>query len=97
VDKREQIKRIIWDYSISPEIFLDALQRGRTYKWITQEWALVRAMERLGYYDLLELVPLNLIVTKWPLIRDKVRMRHIKKGWDYVVRRHAVPAAGSVH
>lgn len=94
MERRDLVKSILWDYNVQPEIFLEALIDAKTYKWITQEWALVRAIERLQYYDFIELVPFRLIIEKWPVIRKKIRMSHIRKGWDYVFRKFSVPSSG---
>jgi len=92
IDKK-LLEQIIWDYHITPEEFLDILH-GRTSRgWLNREWALVRAVERLQYYDLLELIPWEVLTVVWPGIRGRVWITHIREGLEYAIRRYTLSAA----
>ncbi|WP_161595891.1 hypothetical protein [Deferribacter desulfuricans] len=48
------IKKIIWDYNISPKNLLDVIFKKKiSYQHFTYEKLVLRALERLSYYDLL--------------------------------------------
>ena len=91
--KKELLKKVIWDYDIDENTFWDVLHGKKEYGWLTQEWALIRVIERLQYYDLLEVITLETIVKKWPAIKNEIRFSHIKKGMDYVIRKYTLSSS----
>jgi len=87
------IKRIIWEYDISENDYLDMLF-GKTRKgWFDQKWALRRAIESLNYYDLLKLVSIDTIRKYWPELRTKLRNKDVVQGLDYVIRKYTLSAS----
>lgn len=52
MDKRELVRRIARDSFVRPEVFIGAIISARASQSIRQEWALVRAIESLNYFDL---------------------------------------------
>ncbi len=85
------IKKIIWDYNISEQDFLDYLYGKKENGWFNQEWAIIRALERLNYYELKELVPLKLLLEKWEAIKYKIWRKDIRDGIEFVLRRNSIP------
>ena len=57
----KSIKRIIWDYQITPEEYMDLLDGDIKPGGFDRIWALRRAVEGMNYYDLLEIVRLERI------------------------------------
>ncbi|KAA0258780.1 hypothetical protein FHQ18_02200 [Deferribacter autotrophicus] len=52
--RKKLIKKLLWDYNISPEDALDVLYKKKVqYLHLTFDKLVVRALERLSYYDLL--------------------------------------------
>jgi hypothetical protein len=53
---RTCLQSILWDYQIDPyEFYETALGTRERVGWFTQERALLRMLERLGWYDLIRL------------------------------------------
>ncbi|MEK6794958.1 MAG: hypothetical protein AABZ39_09290 [Spirochaetota bacterium] len=90
--REELLKKTVWDYDISADDLYNALT-GKTSGWPTHEWALIRAIERLSYYELLSIVPLPLLAEEWPKVRERIHIRAIREGLDYAVRKYALSAA----
>ena len=91
--KKELLNKVIRDYDIDENTFWDVLHGNMEYGWLTQEWALIRVIERLQYYDLFEIISLDTIVKKWPAIKNKIRISHIKRGMDYVIRKYTLSSS----
>lgn len=53
---RTCLQPILWDYQLDPyEFYETALGRRERVGWFTQERALLRMLERLSWYDLIQL------------------------------------------
>ncbi|HPN32371.1 MAG TPA: hypothetical protein PKY81_15575 [bacterium] len=85
------IKKIIWDYNISEQDFLDYLHGKKEDGWFNQEWAIVRAIERLNYYELKEALSFDLLNEKWDKIKHKIWRKDIREGLQFILRRNSVP------
>lgn len=88
------IKKIIWDYNITEEEFLNYLFGKKEDGWFNQEWALVRAIERLNYYDMKELIPIDLLRNKWGKIKNKIWRKDIREGIEFILRRSSISPTG---
>ena len=88
-----EIKKIIWDYNITEDEFLDYLFGRKEDGWFNQDWAIVRAIERLNYYELKELIPFELINRNWGKIKNKIWRKDIREGIEFVLRKNFVSAA----
>ena len=92
--KQSKIKQLLWDYKISPSEFVKILKGGNGKGWPDQDWAITRVLEHMNYYDAVSLVSLDLLAKRWPVIKQKVFSEAIKKGYDFVLRRHSLSTAG---
>jgi len=64
---RKLLKPIIWDYHTDPyEVFEAASGRKERAGYFTQETALVRMLERLSWYDLINLFGRRTDKTPYP-------------------------------
>lgn len=81
------IKKVIWDYNISEEDFLHYLYGKKEDGWFNQDWALVRSIERLNYYELKNLVSTELLLKKWDLIKNRIWRKDIREGLEFALQR----------
>lgn len=57
---RTILQAILWDYRIDPLDFYElALGRKKRIGWFSRDRALIRMLERLSWYDLIQLFSLN--------------------------------------
>jgi hypothetical protein len=84
-------RRLVWDYSLSPRDFFAILHNERAEGTFTQDWAIARVIENAPYYDALTLVPLTMLRTRWERVRSRVFNRDIVRGYEFVLRRDALP------
>lgn len=53
---REILKGVVWDYNIDPyDLYLITLGKKEPIGWFNKERSLIRFIERLRWYDLLEI------------------------------------------
>lgn len=82
---------VIWnDYNLSYDDFLKILSEEKVDGWFSQNWALVRMIENLNYYDFIHTVPLDLVASKWKDIKGKIYDKTKVKGLEYVLRKKAL-------
>jgi hypothetical protein len=91
--QKKTIKKLLWDYNFTEEEFMDILGGKTELGSFNRKWAVRRAIEGLNYYDLLEVVGLKTIAEVWPEIRQTFRLKNVKKGMDYVLRKYTVSSA----
>ena len=71
-----------------------AILRGKkTSGWLTQEWAIARALENLDYYSAVKLVGLKTLSDSWDNVKEKIYNKSIRRGYEFVLRRKTVPSA----
>jgi len=87
-------KKLLWDYDISLEQYLEYLYGREEEGWFDQDWALARAVNNLNYYELRELIPLELLAENWSKIKDKIRDPAVKNGLEFVLQRETVSSSG---
>jgi hypothetical protein len=87
------MKKIMWDYNITEDDFLDYLYGKKTDGWFNQEWALLKAIERLNYYEFIEIVPLELLQKYWKKIKPRIWREEIKDGIEFLLQRYSVSTA----
>jgi len=82
---RKLLKPIIWDYHTDPyEVFEAASGRKERAGYFTQETALVRMLERLSWYDLINLFGtegLTKLLT--PKIISRIRIRELREKYEF--------------
>ena len=82
------LKRIMWDYSIDAEEIYDFIMgRRKTLYHFTKEMIFIRILERLSWYEILELLPLPIIrnMLKRTTI-EKLRTISLKEKYEYARR-----------
>lgn len=94
IEDPQKFRRILWDYDISPREFFSILDEKGKSGWLSRDWAIARLLEHAPYYDAIALVPLDTIRERWEQIKPKLFNKTIQKGYDYVLRRHALSPAG---
>ncbi|HRU38651.1 MAG TPA: hypothetical protein P5511_02145 [Candidatus Goldiibacteriota bacterium] len=92
-EQKNTVKKLLWDYNFTEEEFMDVLTGKLEQGSFNRKWAVRRAIEGLNYYDLIELVGLKTIAEVWPEIRDTFRIKSIKEGIDYVLRKYTLSAS----
>lgn len=88
----DKYRQLVWDYKIPPETFFSILEGKEERGWFTQDWAIARVLEHANYYDARALVPLSLLKERWHLVAQKLFHSSVRKGYEYVLHRYAVPA-----
>ena len=88
--KEEAYKKVIWDYTLDNATFWEIFEGKKTLGWFNRDWALVRLIENLNYYDLIEVVPFELIVRRWDAIKSKIRRGDVKRGFEFAIRKRTL-------
>lgn len=91
---KDNIKKLVWDYKISPDEFMKILKGENGKGWPDQDWAIARVLTHMNYYDAKSLVPVNLLSKRWQFIKPKLFPKTIKDGYEFVLRRHSLSIAG---
>lgn len=94
IKNRNLKKKLLWDYDISLEEYFDYLYGRKENGWLNQQWALLRAINNLNYYEFRELVPLELVGQAWDEVCDKIRDPAVKKGLEFLLQRKTVSTPG---
>lgn len=89
-NQKNTVKKLLWDYNFTEEEFMDILNGKTELGSFNRKWAMRRAIEGLSYYDLLELVGLKAVSEVWPEIRQTFRIKSIKEGMDYALRKYSI-------
>ena len=83
-------QQVMWDYNL-PLAEFEAILRGQKAEGsLDQDWAIARVLENLNYYDAIELVPVSLLKSRWEVVKKKLFKDSIKKGYEFLLQRHAV-------
>ena len=80
------LKPILWDYRIEPyEFYLVALGKKGTLGLFTSERALIRILERLNWYEILELFNVDILKEQLtPGLIAKIRTRELRKKYEFI-------------
>lgn len=90
---KEEFKKLMWDYTLTPEEFLSILSGDKVYGWFTQEWAIARVLENLDYYRALDLVGFQTLSNKWGDVKKNIHDASLKRGYEFALRRKALSVA----
>ena len=90
---KEQFTRLVWDYDISPEEFERVLEGREERGWFNKEWATVRVLENLNYYQAKDLVDFGFLQQNWPQIKPRIFSKAIQEGYEYLLQRRALSPA----
>ena len=82
------LRRIVWDYSIDPEEIYDfVMGKRKTLYHFTKEMIFLRILERLSWYEILELLPLQIIKNMLNTSTiEKLRTVSLKEKYEYARR-----------
>jgi hypothetical protein len=80
------LKPILWDYRIKPyDFFLVALGKKNPIGSFTSERALKRMFERLSWYELLELLGVDILKERLTLdLITKIRIKELRLKYEFV-------------
>lgn len=85
--------QLVWDYELPKDQFFAILNGEKKIGSFDQNWAIVRVLENLNYYEALNLVPIDLLKKHWLKVKPKIFNRSIREGYEFVLRRHTLSAA----
>lgn len=83
-------KNLVWDYNLDQNDFEKILDGKLKKGSFDQVWAIKRVLENLNFYDAMKIVPKQLFVKNWKLIRSKIFNKSIIKGYDYLLHRYTI-------
>ena len=76
---------LLWDYNLSNQEFFDILEGKLEKGRLGQDWAMIRLFEYGRYEDIIRILGYQRIIDHWPRVRDRVRSRERKRGFDFLV------------
>lgn len=77
---------------MKPQEFFAILHGKKQRGWFTKEWAIARVLSNLNYYDAMALIPKSKLKKTWEEVKQKIRSKTIRDGYEFVLRKHALPA-----
>lgn len=83
-------KQLVWDYNMTQNEFESVLAGQKTIGSMDQNWAIVRVLENLNYYDAMNLVSIDTLRSNWDKIQDKIFNSSIKNGYEFLLQRYPV-------
>lgn len=83
---KQFIKPILWDYEIDPlEFYQVAIGKKKMIGFFNQERALIRILEHLNWYDVVDILGLNFLKENLSSdIVNKLRIGGLKKRYEIV-------------
>lgn len=88
--KSDLFKQLVWDYDLTQGEFESILAGKKVLGNMDQNWAIVRILENLNYYDAMNLVPLNTLRNNWKEVQSKLFNSSIKSGYEFLLQRYPV-------
>lgn len=88
--KSDLFKQLVWDYNLTQPEFEAILAGEKVLGNMDQNWAIVRVLENLNYYDAMNLVSLNTLRSNWQEIQPKLFNSSIKNGYEFILQRYPV-------
>ena len=85
------LKKLIWEYKLDEADFQAILAGKKHMGWFDQNWALLRLVENLHYYELLKVVDINLLAKHWQDIKKKIFDRRLKSEYDWFLQKYFIP------
>lgn len=55
---QDNYKQLVWDYNLTKSEFEEILKGKKVVGNFDQNWAIVRVLENLNYYDAMKLIPI---------------------------------------
>lgn len=92
--KSDLFKQLVWDYHLTQNEFEAILAGEKVLGNLDQNWAIVRVLENLNYYDAMNLVPLNTLRSNWKEVQQKLFSSSIKNGYEFLLQRYPVSITG---
>lgn len=75
----------LWDVEMDNATFMAVLRGETSSAGHDCDWALLRLIEYAPFRDILRLLPLDLFLTRWPMLMGRVRSVTRRAGMDYYV------------
>lgn len=75
----------VWDYDIDEEKFKQILSGKLVIGHLDKKWAIVRLLEYAPYQEIIRLMGYKRIVEEWPGVRNYIRSKSRKRGFDFLV------------
>lgn len=75
----------IWDYDIDEDKLRDILSGKVSLGHLDRKWALIRIFEYAPYQEIIRLLGYRGVVNNWPEIREHIRSKGRKRGFDFLV------------
>ncbi len=88
--KSDLFKQLVWDYDLTQNEFEAILAGKKVLGNMDQNWAIVRVLENLNYYDAMNLVSLNTLRNNWKEVQPKLFNSSIKNGYEFLLQRYPV-------
>jgi len=83
-------RQLVWDYDMTQNEFESILAGQKSIGSMDQNWAIVRILENLNYYDAMNLVSIDVLRSNWDKIQSKMFKSSIKNGYEFLLQRHPV-------
>ena len=83
-------KQLVWDYNLTQDEFELILNGKKVLGNMDQNWAIVRVLENLNYYDAMNLVSLSTLRNNWKEVQPKLFNSSIKNGYEFLLQRYPV-------
>ena len=93
IEKPDKYKNLVWEYDVPPQNFFKILSGDQENGQYNREWATARVLENVNYYDAISLIDIEYLSKSWPRIKSRLFKPDIKHGYEYLLRKRALPTA----
>ena len=90
---QDKYKQLVWDYNLSFDEFKTILSGEKKIGTFDQDWAISRVLENLNYYDAMDLIPYDILKSRWNYIKVKLFNKSIKSGYEFLLQRYPISIA----
>lgn len=73
----------LWDVDMDNAAFVAVLRGDANRAGRDCDWAILRLIEYAPFRDIRRLLPLDLFLTRWPILMNRVRSATRRAGMDY--------------
>lgn len=91
---QDNYKQLVWDYNLTKSEFEEILKGKKVVGNFDQNWAIVRVLENLNYYDAMKLISIDILRKNWKDIQNRLFKSSIRDGYEFVLQRYPVSVAG---
>jgi hypothetical protein len=90
INDQSKYKQIVWDYKIQPKTFFAILEGKEKKGWFNQEWAIAKVLDNMNYYDVRDIIPLELLAEKWVNVKKRLFHSQIIKSYEYLLQKYSL-------